>query len=96
MNEDWEEIETAYSTEDFFIIDKLDIIIGEHTFKTYGDSKKNEYEDHVAYTWKAVNSKGEKCYVIIKRFNPKITTNYIFCIVYTSGIMYEYEIIYQE
>jgi hypothetical protein len=90
-NGEWVTISTQYPTDVFVILKDWSVTIGTYKFKTYGDSEKNTYESHVVYTWKCVNSNGDKCLFMMKKFNPEVSTHMLYCIVYETGVMYEYE-----
>lgn len=90
-NDKWIEISVEYPKEAFVIIKDWDINIGTYKFKTYGDPEKSTYENHVTYTWKCVNANGDKCYFMMKKFRPEISSHMMYSIVYETGVMYEYE-----
>jgi hypothetical protein len=90
-NDKWIETSIEYPKEAFVIIKDWDITIGTYKFKTYGDPEKNTYENHVTYTWKCVNANGSKCYFMMKKFRPEISSHMMYSIVYETGVMYEYE-----
>jgi len=91
INNEWKTIRTIVPTDMFIIIKDWEITIGTYKFKTYGEVEKNTYEGHVTYTWKCINSDGEKCYFMMKKFRPEISSHMLHSIVYESGVMYEYE-----
>jgi hypothetical protein len=68
-----------------------EITIGEYKFKTYDDYEKSTYNDHVTYTWKCVNGNGVKCYFMMKKFKPEVSSHMLYSIVYDTGVMYDYE-----
>lgn len=90
-NDKWIETSVEYPKESFVIIKDWDINIGPYKFKTYGEPEKSTYENHVTYTWKCVNANGDKCYFMMKKFRPEISSHMMYSIVYDTGVMYEYE-----
>jgi len=90
-NNEWVTVQTEYPTDMFVIMKDWDITIGTYKFKTYDQPEKSTYDDHVTYTWKCVNGDGYKCFFMMKKFRPEITTHMLYSIVYESGVMYEYE-----
>jgi hypothetical protein len=90
-DEKWITIATYYPTDEFVILDNTNISISNYKFKVYGDYEKTEFEEHKTLTWKAINANGDKCYFMMKLFNPNITSHIIYSIIYESGVMYEYE-----
>lgn len=91
INNEWKTIRTSMPTDMFIIIKDWEITIGTYKFKTYGDVEKTTYENHVTFTWKCINGEGEKCYFMMKKFKPEVTTHTLHSIVYETGVMYEYE-----
>ena len=87
---EWKTIATNYPKELFIVTKEWEIRIGDYLFKTYDTPEKNTYENHVCYTWKCVNAEGKKCLFMMKKFNPDITSNILYSIVYDTGVMYEY------
>lgn len=90
-NNEWVTISTQYPTDVFVIMKDWEINIGTYKFKTYDQAEKNVYESHIVYTWKCVNSEGNKCLFMMKKFRPEVSTHMLYCIVYDTGVMYEYE-----
>lgn len=90
-NDKWIETSVEYPKESFVIIKDWDVTIGTYKFKTYGEPEKSTYENHVTYTWKCVNANGDKCYFMMKKFRPEISSHMMYSIVYDTGVMYEYE-----
>lgn len=88
---EWKIISSNKPTDMFVIMKDWDITIGTYKFKTYDDYEKTTYDDHITFTWKCVNGNGEKCYFMMKKFKPEISTHMLYSIVYDTGIMYEYE-----
>lgn len=92
INNKWVSVETQYPTEMFIIMKDWEITIGTYKLRTYGDYEVNKYEDHICYTWKAVNSEGKKCFFLMKKFRQEITTHMLYAVLYPEyEIMYEYE-----
>jgi hypothetical protein len=90
--EQWTATETQYPSDQFVIMKDWDITIGTYKLKTYDAPEKTAYEDHVCYTWKAVNPEGEKCFFMIKKFRPEVSTHMLYSVVYPQySLMYEYE-----
>jgi hypothetical protein len=46
-------------------------------YMTYGDSEDAKYSTHVAYSWKAIDDKGDNCTFIMKKFFEDGTTIYM-------------------
>lgn len=91
-DEKWNLVETQYPTDLFVIIKDWDITVGTYKLKTYDVPEKTTYEDHITFTWKCVDKDGDKCFFMIKKFRPEITTHLIYSIVYEQYLtMYEYE-----
>jgi len=91
-NEQWVTVENVNPTDQFVIMKDWDITIGTYKIKTYDQPEKTTYEDHVCYTWKAVNPDGEACFFMMKKFKPSVSTHMLYAVVYTQlGLMYEYE-----
>ena len=90
-NKEWEKVSETFPEEEFVILDTWDITIGTYKIRAYGEVEENKYEKHTTYTWKAVNKNGDKCYFMMKKFDPEVTTNIIFSVVYDEGIMFQYE-----
>ena len=88
---DWKTTAIDYPTDMFVIMKDWDITIGTYKFKTYDDYEKTTYDDHVTYTWKCVNGNGDKCFFMMKKFRPEVSTHMLYSIVYPTGVMYEYE-----
>ena len=88
---EWKTVDSGYPTDMFIIIKDWEITIGKHKFKTYGEVEKTTYENHVTFTWKCVNANGDKCYFMMKKFRPEISSHMMYSIVYETGVMYEYE-----
>lgn len=89
---EWKTITTDYPKELFIVMKDWEIKIGDYKFKTYDTYRKDIFETHVCYTWKCVNGNGDKCTFMMKKFNPEITSHLMYCIVYDTGVMYEYEV----
>ena len=88
----WITVATDYPKDMFVIIKDWDVTIGTYKFKTYDEPTKTQYEDHITYNWKCVNSDGVKCEFLIKAFNPNVTTHTLYSILYLNDLlMYEYE-----
>jgi hypothetical protein len=91
-NDKWVVVETTYPTDMFLIMKDWDITIGKYKIKTYDNYDRTTYDDHVTYTWKAINPDGDKCFFMIKKFRPDITNHMLYSVVYEQYlIMYEYE-----
>lgn len=90
-NDEWKTVNTDYPKDMFIIMKDWDITIGAYKFKTYDESEKTIYPTHVCYTWKCVNGEGAKCFFMMKKFDPQVTTHMLYSIVYDTGVMYEYE-----
>ena len=90
-NEQWTTVSTSYPTDMFVIMKDWDITIGTYKFKTYGEYDKTTYAEHVTFTWKCVNGNGDKCFFMMKKFKPEVSTHMLYSIVYDTGVMYEYE-----
>ena len=88
---EWKTTATDYPTDMFVIMKDWDITIGTYKFKTYDDYEKTTYESHICLTWKCVNGNGEKCFFMMKKFKPEVTSHSMYSIVYPTGVMYEYE-----
>jgi hypothetical protein len=88
---EWKIIRTSEPAGMFIIIKDWEITVGTYKFRTFDDPEKNVYEKHVTYTWKCVNGDGEKCFFMMKKFKPEVTSHSLYTIVYDSGVMYEYE-----
>ena len=88
---EWKIVSSSKPTDIFVIMKDWEITIGTYKFKTYDDPDKSTYDDHVTYTWKCVNGEGAKCYFMMKKFNPQVSTHMLYSIVYDTGVMYEYE-----
>lgn len=88
---EWKTVSTDYPKDYFVIMKGWDITIGTYKFKTYDDYEKTTYDDHVCYTWKCVNGNGDKCFFMMKKFKPEVSTHMLYSIVYPTGVMYEYE-----
>lgn len=88
---EWKTISSSRPTDMFVIMKEWEITIGEYKFKTYDEYEKSTYEDHVTYTWKCINGNGVKCYFMMKKFKPEVSSHMLYSIVYDTGIMYEYE-----
>jgi hypothetical protein len=88
---EWVKVEEQYPEDYFIILDGYNVTIGTHKFKTYGESEKTTYDDHVVLTWKCVNKNGDKCLFMMKKFRPEVTTHTVFGIGYDTGVIYEYE-----
>ena len=91
INEKWITVSTQYPTDVFIIIKDWEITIGTYKFKTYDNWQKTIYDTHITYTWKCVNGEGSKCYFMMKKFPPEVTSHTLYSIVYDTGVMYEYE-----
>lgn len=88
----WVTVDAKYPKDMFLIMKDWDITIGTYKLKTYDIPDKTIYDDHITYTWKAVNPDGEKCFFMMKRFNSSVTTHMVYCVVYEQFLtMYEYE-----
>ena len=90
-NEAWVTVAADNPVSLFVIIKDWDITIGTYKFRTFDAPEKNVYETHITYTWKCVNGNGDKCLFMMKKFRPEISQHVMYSIVYTSGVMYEYE-----
>ena len=88
---EWKTVSSSRPTDMFVIMKEWDITIGTYKFKTYDTPEKTTYEDHVTYTWKCVNGEGSKCYFMMKKFKPEVSSHMLYSIVYETGVMYEYE-----
>ena len=88
---EWKTVSSSKPTDMFVIMKEWDITIGTYKFKTYDDYEKSTYDDHVTYTWKCVNGEGVKCYFMMKKFKPEVSSHMLYSILYDTGIMYEYE-----
>ena len=82
---------TNYPTDCFLIMKDWNVTVGIYKFKTYGGYVKTIFADHICYTWKCVNANGENCLFMMKTFKPEVTTHMVYSIVYTTGVMYEFE-----
>ena len=92
INNKWVTVDTQYPTDIFVIMKDWDITIGTYKFKTYDDYEKTTYDDHVTFTWKCVNGNGEKCYFMMKKFRPEVSSHMLYSILYPeAALMYEYE-----
>jgi len=90
-NNEWVTKHTSRPTDEFVIVNKTNITISKYKFKVYGEYEKSISNDHTTYTWNCINGEGKKCYFMMKLFKPEVTKNVLYCIVYDSGVMYEYE-----
>jgi ABC-type proline/glycine betaine transport system substrate-binding protein len=91
-DKEWVVVQTYYPTDMFIIMKDWDITIGTYKLKTYDQPEKTTYDDHITYTWKCVDSDGQKCFFMMKKFKPEITTHLLHSVVYTEQeVMYEYE-----
>lgn len=91
-DEKWVTVDVQYPKDEFLIMKGWDITIGTYKIKTYDEPEKTTYEDHITYTWKAVNPDGDKCMFMIKKFNPSVSSHMVYCVVYEQfSTMYEYE-----
>ena len=88
---EWKTVSTSYPTDFFVIMKDWDITIGTYKFKTYDDYEKTIHNDHVTFTWKCINGNGDKCFFMMKKFRPEVSTHMLYSIVYPTGVMYEYE-----
>ncbi len=88
---EWVKTDEQYPEDYFVILDGYNVTIGTYKFRTYGESEKTTYDDHIVLTWKCINGNGDKCLFMMKKFKPEVTTHTIFGIGYESGIIYEYE-----
>ncbi len=88
---EWKTTDAAVPADMFIIIKDWEITVGTYKFRTYGYPEKNIYENHITYTWSCVNREGKKCYFMMKKFKPEVTSHMLYSIVYESGVMYEYE-----
>jgi hypothetical protein len=88
---EWKTVSTSYPTDFFVIMKDWDITIGTYKFKTYEDYEKTIHSDHVTFTWKCINGNGDKCFFMMKKFRPEVSTHMLYSIVYPTGVMYEYE-----
>jgi hypothetical protein len=88
----WVTVETQYPTDMFVILKDWDVNIAEYKLKTYDQPEKKTYLDHITYTWKCVNSEGEKCLFMMKKFDPSVSKHVVFSVLYEQYLkMYEYE-----
>ena len=88
----WVVIDTKYPTDMFIIIKDWDIKIGTYKLKTYDVPEKAVYEQHTCYSWKCVDSDGDKCIFMIKKFKPEVTNHIMYSVLYESALLlYEYE-----
>lgn len=87
----WVKVKEIYPEDEFIILDGYDITIGTYKLKTYGNAEKAVYDDHVTFTWNAVNKNGEKCVFMMKKFKPEVTAHTVFGVGYAVGVIYEYE-----
>jgi hypothetical protein len=87
----WITVSTEYPKDCFVIIKDWDVTLCTYKFRTYDEADKDVYDDHVTYTWKCVNGNGDKCFFMMKKFKPQVSTHMIYSIVYETGVMYEYE-----
>ena len=90
-DEKWVTVSTQYPKDCFVIINDWDITICSYKFRTYDDVETDKYEDHITYTWKCMNGEGGKCFFMMKKFKPEVSSHMIYSIVYETGVMYEYE-----
>jgi len=91
INNEWKTIRTTAPTDMFIIIKDWEITVGTYKFRTFDDPEKTTHENHVTFTWKCVNGEGEKCFFMMKKFRPEVTSHSLYSIVYDTGVMYEYE-----
>ena len=91
INSEWKTIRTTAPTDMFIIIKDWEITVGTYKFRTFDDPEKTTHENHVTFTWKCVNGEGEKCFFMMKKFRPEVTSHSLYSIVYDTGVMYEYE-----
>lgn len=92
INGNWKTIATNKPVDMFVIIKDWDITIGTRKFKTYDEQEKTTYTTHVCYSWKCIDSEGNKCIFLMKKFNPDISDHMLYSILYyENGIMFEYE-----
>jgi len=91
INNEWKTIRTSAPTDMFIIIKDWEITVGTYKFRTFDDPEKTTHENHVTFTWKCVNGEGEKCFFMMKKFRPEVTSHSLYSIVYDTGVMYEYE-----
>ena len=91
INSEWKTIRTSAPTDMFIIIKDWEITVGTYKFRTFDDPEKTTHENHVTFTWKCVNGEGEKCFFMMKKFRPEVTSHSLYSIVYDTGVMYEYE-----
>lgn len=90
-NQEWVKVAEEFPQRDSIAIEGWDITVSNHRFKAFGEYEKVEYTDHDTYTWKGLNSASEECYLVIKKFKSELASRIIFTIVYTTGVLYEYE-----
>lgn len=87
--QDWVDSETTYPTSIYVMLKGSEIIITsayEQRVYTYGNPEKSNYSTHTAYTWSALDKKGEKLKFILKIFE---TGEIIYMFLY-RGIGVEY------
>ena len=89
----WVTVDTQSPTDMFVITKDWDISIGKFKIKTYDEPEKTTYEEHVTYSWKAIDQEGDKCIFMIKKFRPEISTHQIYSVLYSQFLLlYEYEV----
>ena len=88
----WKVVSSNRPTDMFVIINEWDITIGTYKFRTYDTPDKSTYQDHVCYPWKCVDKDGDKCFFLMKKFRPEVSTHMMYAILYPENlVMYEYE-----
>ena len=86
-NDKWVTVSIEYPTDCFVIINGWDVTLCTYKFKTYDDYEKTINDDHITFTWKCVNGNGDKCFFMMKKFKPEVTSHMLYSIVYMSGVM---------
>jgi hypothetical protein len=79
-NNKWTDGESHYPDNYYIKLNGSEIIVKSKelsTYMTYGTPDESKYDTHIAYSWKAIDDKGDNCTFIMKKFYDDGTTIYM-------------------
>lgn len=95
-NEKWVLTETQIPpANQYVVLDGWDVTIGKYHIKTYGEYKKDVYDDHITFTWSAITDDDGDCYFMMKIFDPSVTKHTVFSILFPPPTDHYYPIMHE-